>query len=891
MSKRAALAVVVGLGWGGEAEAAPDGGVAETRAPAPSIAQGPEALGEITPAYPGEALEAEVEGDVWLVLTLDETGAVTKVEVERGLPYGLSDAAIAAAKAARFRPAVGADGKPTAVRLRWIVRFLLPARRTDGIGGPADGGAGPDGGPDRAAAEAPAPTGATASTRPAGTAPLGSRGAGMLKITVREKGTGKYLPDATVFIEDTSEELDLDGRAHAEKALDAGAYVIVVRAAGHAQEERIERIRAGETLSLNLFVHKERRSLYETILRAKPDRAQTGIVSLEAEEIHNVPGTFGDPFRAVMLLPGVASPFSGLGYPVVRGEAPGSTGTFIDDIRVPLLYHLGFGPAVVHPMYIAALDFHAGGFPAQFGRFTAGLIRARTPDPPEERQSMAEVDLFKFSGFHTQPITLGGRKASFSAAARYGTFTFLARAIDPHAVLEYWDYQTRADVPLGPGAFRLLLFGSKDTIGTQKVTDMNGMVTGEDNLTRIGFHRADLRYRADSKRIAAEAGIEVGNDFTRADRADGNGAGGGGADQGPLVIDEYLVRPRLTVDVRARPGTLVRWGGDVLFQNWANPLIGDFNLFGFPSRAATLGAFAQADWQPAPRLLVAPGVRVDHYRFHTETADPRATGVDPRVAGRFRVRPDLFVKASAGLYHAPPRFIVPWPGIGAYGLKQHGLNSSWQFSLGAEWSLPWDATLDAQTYLHLLPSVAEATLTDAGLNTSRPGRAYGVELIARRRLGNRLFGWLTYSLARSERDFDGIGWRVSDFDQTHIVNTVASYALGRAWTISGTFHLNSGRPTGPDVDGQPDNASCGRFHNVDRLPSFWRVDARIEKREAFDTWFLDFYVDWLNISLKREVAQFEYQDVDCTKDPPYSRRLIGEAPLLTIPTIGLRGVF
>jgi len=103
--------------------------------------------------------------------------------------------------------------------------------------------------------------------------------------------------------------------------------------------------------------------------------------------------------------------FSGLGYPIIRGEAPGQTGTFIDDVKVPLLYHLGFGPAVVHPLYLDSLDFHPGNFPAEFGRFTGGLIRAKTTPAPEERKTMLELDLFKASAFHAQPFTLWATRA------------------------------------------------------------------------------------------------------------------------------------------------------------------------------------------------------------------------------------------------------------------------------------------------------------------------------------------------------------------------------------------------------------------------------------------------------------------------------------------------
>jgi hypothetical protein len=173
---------------------------------------------------------------------------------------------------------------------------------------------------------------------------------------------------------------------------------------------------------------------------------------------------------------------------------------------------------------------------------------------------------------------------------------------------------------------------------------------------------------------------------------------------------------------------------------------------------------------------------------------------------------------------------------------------------------------------------------------SRKGRSYGLELIARRRLGQRLFGWVTYTLGRAERIYQYAGWRPADFDQTQIINTVVSYALGRSWTVSGTFHYNSGRPAWPErvqttAQGQ-NTAQYPEDRNLDRLPDFWRIDARIEKREAFDTWYLDFYIDWFNISLRRETTDYTY---GLSGDGTIVRR--SQTALLTIPTFGLRAVF
>jgi hypothetical protein len=708
---------------------------------------------------------------------------------------------------------------------------------------------------------------------------------GALAVQVREKGTGKPLSGASLWIVDVGELVHVDAQGRAERPLAPGAYAVVVRAPGHQQDERLERIHAGERLERTYFVLKERLNEYETIIHAAPVRAETGVVSLQAEEIHGIAGTMGDPFRVAMLLPGVASVFSGIGYPVIRGEAPGQTGTFIDDVKVPLLYHLGFGPAVVHPLFLESLDFHPGNFPAEFGRFTGGLIRAKTTGAPESRTTMVELDLFKGSAYHAQPLTILGHEAAITAAARYGTFAFLARAINPNAVLTYWDFQTRGDLRAGGGAWRLLIFGASDAAGTAAHTDQfNGTPVAE-NVLRTGFVRGDLRYRLFRRgRVDGDVGVEVGPDFTT-----------NSAPDNPAHLVEWIVRPRAAVNVAAGDRLKLRAGVDTLFQTWSAHLQGnDFSKTFFPRFGLTYGAFTQAEWQPTPNWLISPGVRADlfDYRFADTFGAPRtrAWSVDPRLSVRRRLRADIFVKGGVGRYHSPPRFLLPWPGLEGFGLRESGLNESIQTSAGVEAKLPGDVSIDAQVYYNWLRHVSEYTFQNGSRIddvASLTGRSYGLEVIARRRLGNRLFGWLAYTLARAERDYGAIGWRPADFDETHLLNAVVSYALGRSWTVAGTFHYNTGRPATPLVAPNASTvpATLEENRNLDRLPDFWRVDARIEKREAFDTWYLDFYVDWLNISLQREITTYDYVFID----GKLVRR--GSGALITIPTIGLRAEF
>src|SRR6185436_5348035 len=91
-------------------------------------------------------------------------------------------------------------------------------------------------------------------------------------------------------------------------------------------------------------------------------------------ESRTVPGTMGDPLRAVQSLPGVARAPFGIGLLVVRGASPADSGVFLDGVQLPALYHFLVGPSVLSPQLIDRIDFYPGGFGVQNGRITAGAV-------------------------------------------------------------------------------------------------------------------------------------------------------------------------------------------------------------------------------------------------------------------------------------------------------------------------------------------------------------------------------------------------------------------------------------------------------------------------------------------------------------------------------------
>jgi protein TonB len=74
--------------------------------------------------YPEIAKRAGIEGKVYVLAFVDETGNVTKAEIIKGLGAGLDDAALGAVKATKFKPGKQ-RGKPVKVQVSIPIVFKL----------------------------------------------------------------------------------------------------------------------------------------------------------------------------------------------------------------------------------------------------------------------------------------------------------------------------------------------------------------------------------------------------------------------------------------------------------------------------------------------------------------------------------------------------------------------------------------------------------------------------------------------------------------------------------------------------------------------------------------------------------------------------------------------
>lgn len=109
------------------------------------------------------------------------------------------------------------------------------------------------------------------------------------------------------------------------------------------------------------------------------------------------------------------------------------------------------------------------------------------------------------------------------------------------------------------------------------------------------------------------------------------------------------------------------------------------------------------------------------------------------------------------------------------------------------------------------------------------GRAYGAEFLIKKTQG-RLTGWIGYTLAKTERQINGINnnqWYNARQDRTHDISVVGVYELSPKWSLSGLWVYGTGNavtlPKGKyQMGGQSVFVYTDR--NGDRLPAYHRLD-------------------------------------------------------------------
>ena len=659
----------------------------------------------------------------------------------------------------------------------------------------------------------------------------------------------------------------------------------------------------------------------EIVVVAPKIRKEVVSTEIKAEEGRRVPGTQGDTLKVVQNLPGVARASFGSGQLVVWGAAPQDTRVYVDGIHIPLLYHGGGLRSVFAGDLVRAINLAPGGYGAEYGRGLGGLV---TIDTRALRTTgvhgFVAADVIDSAAMVEAPLS-SSTQIAIAARKSYldrSLTLFTSKDVgDFVPIPDYYDGQVKLTHQLGENeTVEVLALTSRDAL-TRTLKNQDPAQDKSD-YTLTAFSRVGISY----KRQFADGSSMLVSPWVGVDHTQSQESFGGT----PTKLDtqsrvfgvrsawrgrmsEHVVTT-VGVDVEGNRSNLTRRGSVTLparegdYAVFGQPPGGQVNGDQWDTTIVSVAPYAQADFGFfGDRLHIVPGLRVEPYITGASARYPGVRGipptgvtnqssaVDPRLAANYQMLPRLGFKAAFGYYHQSPQ---PADLSAVFGNPLLGIEHGYNVLGGSNFKFTDQISLEEVVFYSkssdlVTRSDSPTPLLATSLVQEGQGRAYGTQILLRHELTGRFFGWISYTLMRSERkDHPGSNWRLFDYDQTHVATVVGSYDLGRGFEFGARFRYATGLPRTPVIAskystrrdlyepsfGPPDQQNSGR------IPAFVQLDARIAKRFTGSWWKAEVYVDVQNVTDRSNPEEVVY-------DYNYGKRnyITG---LPTLPVAGAR---
>ena len=171
--------------------------------------------------------------------------------------------------------------------------------------------------------------------------------------------------------------------------------------------------------------------------------------------------------------------------------------------------------------------------------------------------------------------------------------------------------------------------------------------------------------------------------------------------------------------------------------------------------------------------------------------------VEPRISVRYAVTPRVALKAAFGVYHQPPPAKISRPSSArrrSASPRRSTTSPARAFKLTRSLDVEVTGFLSESEDL-VVRSAAPSPYLAKALEQEGIGRSYGTQFLLRQQQVGRFFGWVSYSILRSERkDHPDIDWRLFDYDQTHVFTALGSYDLGLGFEVGRALPLRDRLP-------------------------------------------------------------------------------------------------
>ncbi|MEZ4900421.1 MAG: TonB-dependent receptor [Spirosomataceae bacterium] len=677
-----------------------------------------------------------------------------------------------------------------------------------------------------------------------------------VSVYVREIGTGAVTNDYGYY---------------ALSLPNASSYTLVFNYIGYEKLEK--KIELKDDTKLNIELKDESLKLQEVVITtAKEDENVTSIEmsvnKVEMKTIRQMPALLGevDLVRSIQLLPGVTSVGEGASGFNVRGGNIDQNLVLLDEAPVFNSSHLFGFFSVFNPDAVKDVKLVKGGIPAQYGGRISSILDVRLKEGNSKKCEINGGIGTIFSRLsYEQPFAKG--RGSLIAAGRRSYIDILAKPFLKGDLkgsrFNFYDFTAKANYRINDKntVFVSGYFG-RDVFGADF-----GFDWGNQTATARWNHIFNNKLFMNA--TAFYSNYDYGLESDR-----NNKRKSGDKFKWTSNIQTLSVKPDFTYYLT--PNNTITFGGQYLKYNTkpgtataiSNGETRNISLA--PRYADESALYLGNDQKVSSWLSLQYGIRYslfrnlapgESYEFQEILKGERklpteekvfTSGVinqygnwEPRFSAKIELSPSASLKAS---YNRTVQYIHLLSNTAASSpLDVWTLSSKIiKPQIADQVALGWfqnfqDNAYEASVevyYKDLQNQIDYVSNSDLLLNKYLEGdllfgngRAYGSEFYIKKNKG-KLTGWLSYTLARTERQIEGInngGWFPARFDKTHNVSTVALYQLNDRWSFSANFAFNTGTPASFPTNRfewngwvLPHNIDNSR--NASRIPSYHRLD-------------------------------------------------------------------
>lgn len=680
--------------------------------------------------------------------------------------------------------------------------------------------------------------------------------------TVKDKKNGELLIGVSVKVsEDPSINVAANEYGFYSLSLPAGNYTIIISNPGYKDFEQQITVDQNMKLDLPLLPQEETtKAIDEVVVTAvKKDKnltsAQMGAETLNIKSIEKLPVLFGekDVMKTIQLLPGIKSNGEGSSGFSVRGGATDQNLILLDEAPVYNASHLLGFFSTFNSDALKDASIIKGNSPAQYGGRLSSVLDVKMKDGNNK-----DYNLNGGIGLISSRLSVEGpiqkEKSSFIVSGRrtYADLFLKTNKDYKDNKLYFYDLNLKANYQINEnnriylsGYFGRDVLGLGDTFNTDwgnttatlrwnsiissklfsntsfiysnydykislknddTVFDLNSKIRDwnlKQDFTWFAGNKHSVRFGLQSiyhtLTPSSASGTTVSS-FPRNPRYSWENA--------VYINDDFKATEKLTINYGVRLSIFSVLGGDT-FNTYENGVLTD-------SEFLEKGKFGKTYVNPEPRISanyrinevssVKGGYSRNTQNLHLLSNSNSGNPTDQWIGSSYTVKPEIADQISVGYSR---NFNNNNYELNAE-VYYKSMKNQIDFKNGAQ--IGFDAGSDVESELLF-----------------GKGRAYGLELIAKKKSG-KLTGWISYTLSKTERKINGINnneWYNARMDKTHDLSIVATYQLNPKWSFSGLFVYSTGNavtfPTGKyELNGQTIFQYSNR--NADRMPAYHRMD-------------------------------------------------------------------